>query len=153
MRDWSPVMWQSLIYSSLININKSFHEDRHASGRFSHSHTHTPPSCCLNQEPKSKKKLRITVENHLVLFWGKVLKADQRTVCMLTRSQEKSSQTLLFNQVFDSPPMPFLHRDKCWVFLRVPIQIHPTFTVRISPVMKSISAAGGEYYICNVTNW
>lgn len=149
MRDWSPVMWQSLIYSSLININKSFHKDRHASGRFSHSHTHT--TLLLSQPgTKKKKKLGIMVENHLVLFSENMLKADERTVCMLTIS----TQTLLYNQAFDSPLMPFLHRHK-WVgfFLRVPIQIHPTFTARISPVMKSISTAGGEYYMCNVTNW
>lgn len=60
------------------------------------------------------------VENHLVLFSGNVLKADERTVWMLNIS----TQTLLYNQVFDSPLMSFfIDINVC--FLRVPIQIHP----------------------------
>lgn len=80
------------------------------------THTHKP-SCCLNQELKSKKKkkkkLGILVENHLILLYGTVLKADERTACMLNTSEGKSTQTLIYNQVFDSPLMPFLLRHKC----------------------------------------
>lgn len=56
-------------------------------------------------------------ENHLALFKGEALKADERTVCMLNRSEGKSTQTLPFNQVFDSPCLPFLHRKKHGGFL------------------------------------
>lgn len=150
MRDWSPVMWQSLIYSSLININKSFHKDRHASGRFSHSHTHTTLLLSQPGTEKQKKKVGNYGGKSPRFIFREYAKSRWKDGVYV----EYINPTLLYNQAFDSPLMPFLHRHK-WVgvFLRVPIQIHPTFTARISPVMKSISTAGGEYYMCNVTNW
>lgn len=73
-------------------------------------------------------------------------------VCVEATTYKKNS---FINQMFESLPAFFssvINVDFFFFFLRVPIQIHPTFTVRISPVKKSISTAGGEYNICNVTN-
>lgn len=91
-------------------------------------------------------------ENHLALFKGEALKADERTVCMLNRSEGKSTQTLLLIRCLILLVCLFFIERNMEVFLHFPIQILPTLAVRISPVMKSISTAGGEYYICNVTN-